>query len=97
MIEARQRIRSQAIGEQMVPANAVIENSQIPGAWVGLQALRQNVGPTVVAVGCGAVAIGDGVTKHDDGTCSGRGSYVNSGNEVPVINGFCDVELGRGD
>jgi hypothetical protein len=97
MIEARQGTRSQAIGEEMVSANAVIEDRQIPGTWIGLQALRQNVGPAVIAVGGGAVAISNGVAKHDDGTCSGRGSYVNSGNEIPVINSFCDVELGRGD
>src|SRR5579864_9341791 len=97
MIEARQCIRPQSVGEQMVPANAVIQNSQISGAWIGLQALRKNVGPTVIAVGGGAVAIGDGVSQNDDCACSGRGFYVNSGDEVPVINSFCDVELRRGD
>src|SRR5260221_14069505 len=97
MIEARQGIRSQAIGEQMVSPNPLIENSQLPRTWVCLQALCQHVSPTVIAIGCGTVPIGDRVAKHHDCPCFGWGSYVNSGDEIPVLNGFNAAELRCGD
>src|SRR5450432_1495310 len=62
-IEARQRIRPQAIGQQMIAADALVRHSNVAGMRRALQTLPQYVRPAVVSVGCGAVAVGDGIPE----------------------------------
>jgi len=59
MIHPRQRIRPQTIGKDVIPPDAVVENSNVAGLGLSLQPLRQDVGPAIVAVGGGAMSIGD--------------------------------------
>ena len=67
-IEAREGVGAEAVGEQMVAADAVVETRRCCCvAGRGLKASGENIGPAVVAVGGGAVAVGNGIAKGDDG------------------------------
>ena len=61
-----------------------------------LEASGEDVGPAVVSVGGGAVAVGDGVTEGDDGGGAGGGEDVDRGDEVPVIDVMGISKFGRG-
>jgi hypothetical protein len=66
-IETREGRWSEAVGEQMVAADALIGDTDVAGCWRGLEPGGEHVGPAVVAVGGGAVAVGDGVAEDGDG------------------------------
>src|SRR5580658_5786363 len=95
IVETGQRIRSQTIGEQVVSSDPVVENGDVVGRRRFLEPLCQSVGPPVIAVGRGAVSIGNRIPKDDDCPGIGRSRYVNSGDEVPVFNGLRAEELGH--
>ena len=62
-----------------------------------MKAAGENVGPAIVAVGGGAMAVGDGVAEGDDGSCGGRGLHIDFGDLVPVIDVFGIGERGSAD
>ena len=59
MIESRQCIWPEAIGEQTVSADTLIQNRKIARTWLPLQALRKNIRPPIISVGRSAMSIGD--------------------------------------
>ena len=64
LIKSCQGTWPQAIRKKMVPANSLIENSDIACGRVCIQALGENICPSIVAVGRSAVPIGNRVTEH---------------------------------
>ena len=62
-IEAGERVGAQAVDEKMIAADAVIEHGDVLCGGGLLQARGEHVGPAVVAVGGGGVAVGDGIAK----------------------------------
>ncbi len=75
-IEAGEGVGTEAVGEQVIAADALVGDSDVAGCGRGLQALGEDVGPAVVAVGSGAVAVGDGVAEGDDGGGRGFGAAL---------------------
>src|SRR5579884_1651501 len=63
-IKACEHIRPQAICEQVVPADTLIEHADSSRSGGRLQSLGQNIGPAVIAVWGGAVTIGDGIPER---------------------------------
>ncbi len=71
-IEAGEGVGAEAVGEQVIAADALVGDADVAGGGRVLQACGEDVGPAVVAVGGGAVAVGDGVAEGDDGGCAGE-------------------------
>ncbi len=67
--EACQRIGAETVGKQMISTDALIGNSNRSCLGCSLESGREHIGPTVVSVGGGSVAIGDGVTEHHYRSC----------------------------
>ena len=85
MIEAGKSIGSKTIEQEAIPTYAVIENSDRLGCGIGLQVLCEEVGPAIVRVRSGAMAIGDGVAQNNNRASSGRSNNVDTTYEVPVL------------
>src|ERR1700687_2347748 len=66
-IETREGIRTQAIGQQMIAADALVGHSNVAGMRRALKALRQYIRPAVVSVGGGAVAVDVGISESHHG------------------------------
>ena len=84
-IKARQGTRPQAVREQMVAADAVVENPKHAVCRRLLQSLRQNVGPAIIPVGSSAVSVRNGISQDDNGCASGAGRHVHARKLIPVI------------
>src|SRR5215468_9074109 len=69
-IETGQCVRSEAVGQQVIAANTLIGDSDAARVGRDLQTFRQDIGPAVVSVCCGAMAVGDGVSERHNGTGS---------------------------
>jgi hypothetical protein len=65
-IEAREDVWPQAVGQKVIASYALVGNADIARGGRGLKAGGEYVGPTVIAVGGGAVSVGDGVAESDD-------------------------------
>lgn len=100
-VEARQRVRPQAVGEHAVAAGGLVADGEggkerVVGA---LQAREQRVRPPVVAVGRAAPPVGDAVA--DEGERAAAGGWrprVQRADEVPVRDaggGGGAAEVGR--
>ena len=96
-IEAGEHVGAEAVGEQVVAADALIEDPDVVRCGRGLETRGEDVGPAVVAVGGGGVAVGDGVAEGDDGAGAGRGEDVDAGELVPVVDVFRVGKVGGGD
>ncbi len=68
-IKACKRVGTETIGQQVISTDALIGNSNRSCLGRSLESGREHIGPTVVAVGGGSVAIGDGVTEHHYRSC----------------------------
>ncbi len=97
VVKSGQRIRPEAIEQQAIAADAVIEHSDGLGRVGGLQAPSQEVGPAIVAVGRSAVAVGDGIPECDHGGGAAGRLHVHAGDEIPVVHFLCFRELFRGN
>ena len=84
-VEAGEGVGAEAVGEEVVAADALVEDAGGMGCGVGLEALGEDVGPAVVAVEGGGGAVGDGVAEGNDGEGGGGGLDVDGGDEVPVV------------
>ena len=96
-IEASERVGAEAVGEEVVAADALVEDPDIVRGRRGLEALGEDVGPAVVAVGGGGVAVGDGVAEGNDGSCAGGGEDVDAGELIPVLDLLCVGKIACGD
>jgi hypothetical protein len=63
-IKAGENIGAQAIGKQVVAADALVGDADAARGGRGLKPLRQDIGPAIVAVGGCAVAVSDGVAER---------------------------------
>ena len=70
-VEAGEHVGAEAVGEEVIAADALVEDSDVVRCGRGLEALGEGVGPAVVAVGGGGVAVGDGVAERNDGSRAG--------------------------
>jgi len=84
-VEAGEDVGAEAVGEQVVAADALVEDAEGSGGGRGLKPLGEDVGPAIVAVGGGSVAVGDGVAEGYDGGCVLRGGDIDCGDLVPVV------------
>jgi len=75
-IETREGRWSEAVGKQMIAADALIGDTDVARCLRGLEPVGEYVGPAVIAVGRGAVSVGDGVAEDGDGCGRGSGQYV---------------------
>ena len=66
-VEARQRIGSHPVGENLRAGYALVQDRDRRSADL-CQPFSQAVGPPVVAIHRGAVAVGDGIAKRDHST-----------------------------
>src|SRR6516225_4505479 len=64
VVKACQSVRSEAIEQKTVPADAFVQNSDRSRRRIGLQALGEQIRPSVISVGGGTMAVGDGVTER---------------------------------
>jgi len=78
-IEAGECVGPEAVGEEMVAADAEVEDGDIARGGRGLETRGKDIGPAIVTVGGGGVSVGDGVAERDDGGCGWRGLYVDAG------------------
>ena len=69
----------------MVAADAEVEDSDVARGGGRLEARGEDVGPAIVAVGCGGVSVSDGVAEGDDGGRVGWGEDVDAGELIPVF------------
>ncbi len=63
----------------------------------GRRRRAQRVGPAVVAVGGGAVAVGDGIAQHRDGGDVRGRQHVDALDLIPVLDALRVRQLGSGD
>ena len=66
-VEAGERVGPVAVVEDAVAADAFVEDAEVGGLLVGLQAAGEDVGPAGVVVGGAVGAVGDAVAEGDDG------------------------------
>ena len=97
VIEARQRIRTKAVEQQSITANSGIYYSEVCRSRIRLQALRQQVGPAIVAVRCCAVSISDRIAESNNCGSLWRSCDFDSGDEVPVLERLCRSKIGGRD
>jgi hypothetical protein len=95
-IEAGESIGAEAVDEEMVAADALIGDGDVSRFWSGLQPRGKDVGPSIVAIGGRAMAVGDGVSQCDNGSCTGNGLHINSRHNVPVVDLSGVGECGSG-
>ncbi len=65
-IEARQRVDAGSIPQNLVAADGFIQYRKFAILWIGLQASRQLIRPSLVGVDGGFCAIGDGIPDGND-------------------------------
>src|SRR5215472_11433871 len=63
-IEASECIRSQSVLEQMVPADALIQNAHVPCSRRSLEPRSQHIRPTVISICSCAVAVRDRIAQN---------------------------------
>ena len=80
-IEARQSVGTEAIGQQLVSTDALIGDAYVSGMSRTLESRCKHIRPTVVAIRCASVSVGDGVAQHDE-TAAARGAACTS---IPEI------------
>jgi len=96
-IEARQNVRPQAVGQQVIAADALVGDANGSRFRRALQTAGQFIRPAVVSVGGGCVAVGDGVTENHDRSSGWRGLHVDPRNLIPVVDLLCVGEAGGAD
>jgi len=75
-IEAREGVGAEAVGEEMIAADALVGDADGLSTGRLLQVGGEGVGPAGIAVGDGSVTVGDGVAESDDGGGGGGGLDV---------------------
>jgi hypothetical protein len=83
--------------EDAVAADALIQDAEVCGLLVGLEAAGEDVGPAGVGVACAVGAVGDAVAEGDDGGGFVVAGDVDSFEEVPGEEGLRGVERGGAD
>jgi len=96
-IEAGEGIGAEAVGEEVVAADAEVEDGDVARGGRGLEACGEDVGPAIVTVGGGGVPVGDGVAEGDDCGCERRGENVDAGELIPVFDMLRVRKVGCGD
>ena len=95
-VEAGQGVGTKSVGEEMISSDALIGDCYVARVLVSLQAVGENVGPAVVAVGGGSMAVSDGVAEHDDGGGAFGSEDIDGGDLIPVVDVFGVGEIGGG-
>ena len=96
-IEARQRIGAGSIQQNLVAADGFIQHRQVAILWVGLQAPRQLIRPSLVGIDGGFGAIGDRVPDGNDGCRIGGSKGVDSVEVFPAGQRGGRLQGGAGD
>jgi len=94
-VKTRESVGAEAIEEQSIAADALIDNGNGLRCGIGLEALGEQVRPAIVTVGGGAMSVGDGISEYDDGGGLRSGDNVDGGDEVPMFDFFRRGEFGR--
>src|SRR4051812_8471074 len=87
-IETRQRVRAQAVGQEMISADALVHHSDVTRLLRTLQAGGQHVGPAVISVRRGSVSICDRVAEHHHRSGPPFSQHVDFRYLVPVVHAF---------
>ena len=82
-VEAGQGGGAGDVVEDAVAADALVEDAEIGGLLVGLEAAGEDVGPAGIRVASAVGAVGDAVAEGDDGGALFVGGDVDSFEEVP--------------
>jgi len=83
--------------EDAAAADAFVEYAELVGFLVGLEAAREDVGPTGVGVAGAESAVGDAVAEGDDGGAVVVGEDVNAFEKVPAEELLRSIERGSAD
>ena len=97
-IEARQGTGTYSIDEDAIAADAFVQDGEIPGGRVVVQAGGKNVGPAVVQIVGGASSIGNGISEGHNRCCLRRdGLDIDAFEEKPGRDGGGSSEVRSAD
>ena len=91
-VEAGQCGGAGGVVEDAVASDAFIEDGEVGGLLVGLEAACEDVGPAGVGVAGAVGSVGDAVAEGDDGGCFFVSGDVDAFEEVPGVEGRGVVE-----
>jgi hypothetical protein len=97
VIESCQSVWPKPVEQQPISADAVIENRDIACAILCLQAFGEDIGPTIVAVCSGPMAVSNRIAQSDHRTRVGCSRDIHSADEVPVLDLFRIGKFGSRD
>lgn len=97
-VEAGERARAGGVVEDAVAADAFVEDGEVCGLLVGLEAAGEDVGPAGVGAGGAMGAVGDAIAKGDNGGAVAAGFDIDAFEKGPGGDLFGRVEgLGADD
>ena len=96
-VEASKGAGAGGVVQDAVAADALVEDGEVGGVLVGLEAAGEDVGPAGVGVAGAVGAVGDAVSEGDDGGAVVGGFDVEAFEDGPGVDLFGVVELGGAD